>query len=239
MKSKTLIFIGLICSLILTTSCDDNNFPCINASGPVVESDRNVAGFDEVYNSISAVIHIEQGENWTVKVMAQENIIDKIQTSLKGDELHIESDYCLNNSNIEVFIVLPELEKVGNAGSGFVIGDNPWTGNNLQLDLSGSGAIDADVSYQTIEIGIAGSGDIELVGECNTQLINISGSGRVRNFGLFSNEAEVNVAGSGRCDIHVEDLLNVNISGSGRVYYTGNPAINSNITGSGSIINAN
>jgi len=51
---------------------------------------------------------------------------------------------------------------------------------------------------------------------------------------LKTKECEVEIYGSGDCDVNVSESLDVRINGSGNVTYKGNPAeVNQKVSGSG------
>ena len=77
---------------------------------------------------------------------------------------------------------------------------------------------------------------MKISGSANQQHFDISGSGDIHAFGLPGKSANVDITGSGNCEVNVSDQLNVEISGSGNVYYLGNPSITTDITGSGNVI---
>ncbi len=233
------IYLILAVFFSLLSSCDDYYHDCIRGNGPTIRDERNVDDFDEIYNVINANVHITQGEPFQVIVEGREDIVDKIRTRVNNDELSIESRYCLKGGGVDIFITMPEITRISNAGSGNIYSDNVWITQDLDMSVSGSGDINADLEADNLDYKIAGSGNITLTGNCVVQEIRISGSGRVNSFGLFSDEADVNISGSGRCEINVDEILDVRISGSGRVYYKGNPTIDSSISGSGRIIDAN
>ncbi|MDN5202946.1 head GIN domain-containing protein [Fulvivirgaceae bacterium BMA10] len=240
---KILTLIQKCCVLFLfiaLVSCDGYyNNDCFSGHGPTIRENRNATGFNSLVNSINADVFVTQGENYEVIVEARESIIGKINTYVRNDELRIESNHCLRNTSINVFITTPDINAIANIGSGTVFGENLWQTNDLELSVTGSGDIRADVETNTIFNRISGSGDIRITGSTNNQEISISGSGRVNAFGLLTNTCSITISGSGRCEVNVDDNLDVKISGSGNVYYKGNPQITSSISGSGRVIDAN
>ena len=233
------IYIALIVFFSLLSACDDYYHDCIRGNGPTIQDDRDVTDFDEIYNAVNANVHITQGEPFQVTIEGREDIVEKIRTRVDDNELSIESRYCLKGGRVDVFITMPEIRRISNSGSGNIFSDNVWVTKDLDIRVTGSGDINADLEADDLDYKITGSGNITLTGNCVSQDIRISGSGRISSFGLFSDEADINISGSGRCEVNVDEKLDVRISGSGRVYYKGNPNIDSAISGSGRLIDAN
>lgn len=69
--------------------------------------------------------------------------------------------------------------------------------------------------------------------------LSIIGTGNFYGFPMKVRDADVNISGTGSCEITVEERLEVNIDGSGDVYYKGYPVIREHIQGSGSVRSMN
>ena len=240
MKTRNTNFYILLAGfLILLSSCDDYYRECVRGNGPTVREERNVDDFNGIFNGINANVYVTQGEPYEVIIEGREDIVDKIRTIVDGSELSIESRYCVKGGGVDIFITMPDIASIANSGSGNIFSSNPWIGDDLDMSVSGSGDIKADLEMDNLEYSIAGSGNIRLTGNCTSQDIRISGSGRINSFGLLSEKTDISISGSGRCEVTVADELDVRISGSGSVFYRGNPSINSSISGSGRVVDDN
>lgn len=224
---------------LIFTSCYDSYGPCIDATGRVDEELRELDDFSEIHNNLNADVFITQGSVQEVRVSARRDVLGLIRTSVSGDELIIDSRRCFSNADIEIYITTPDINGIYLSGSGYILGEDVWVGESIDLRVSGSGKMDIELEYDNVDARISGSGKISIYGNAVNLDTRISGSGDFEGFGLFCDEAEVNISGSGRCETTVNDFLDVNISGSGRVYYRGTPQISTNISGSGRVINDN
>lgn len=174
-----------------------------------------------------------------VEITAADNILDEITLRVIDGELIIDNRDCINNTDINIFITMPDIRSVHTIGSGDIYGDNIWETDELELRVTGSGEIDVEFIADDVWSEITGSGRLTLYGDVNLSTIYVSGSGDVKAFGLEADQQEVDIKGSGNCEVVARDLLEVQISGSGNVFYKGNPHISATISGSGSIIDAN
>ena len=98
------------------------------------------------------------------------------------------------------------------------------------------------ITLPTIEkISYEGSGNIQVDGPMHVDYLELvlMGSCSFKGFTLNANYCQVDIVGSGNCEISAEKSLDVSIEGSGSVYYKGSPSIKNHITGSGSVINSN
>ncbi len=211
-------FFPLLSMIILLPACDKHQ---VKGSGNVITQERAIAGFTKVRLSGSTNIHINQGNDFSVKVKGYENLLPHFETSVANAELFLgySNNLKVMNDNIEVFVTMPSL-----------------TG----LTISGSGAIDVNGDFgtsQNLDVEMSGSGTIT-VQEMEPQNLNatIGGSGRLFLFGVLCANANVSIAGSGEAEVSVITKLHARISGSGTVFYKGHPVVETEISGSGRVI---
>jgi len=69
--------------------------------------------------------------------------------------------------------------------------------------------------------------------------VDLIGTGNFHGFPMAVKNCNVDISGTGNCEVSVETSLDVHIEGTGIVYYKGNPSIKTNISGSGSVIHMN
>ena len=69
--------------------------------------------------------------------------------------------------------------------------------------------------------------------------VRLMGSGSFRAFQLSAETCQVDIVGSGNCEISVKEHLDAVLEGSGSVFYKGNPVIMADVEGSGRVVNAN
>jgi hypothetical protein len=98
------------------------------------------------------------------------------------------------------------------------------------------------ITLPTIEkIRYDGSGNVMISNAMEAEYLELAltGSCNFSGFSLTAQSCQVDITGSGNCEITASDLLDVTIEGSGNVYYKGHPSIDNHISGSGSVINSN
>ncbi len=230
------ILLFLILSVSLFSSCE---FHQVKGNGDISSENRQVNRAERIHIDGSFDVEITQGDKASVKVEADENLLDYIQVEEDEGKLYIRMRDGLSfstNNKITVYITTPLLSELSFSGSGKLIGKNKLTGSTrLALSLAGSGEVDIDVNAPEIDADISGSGSITIKGETKKQRINLGGSGDYRGYDLKSEDARVSIAGSGNVRLFADAELDVSIAGSGSVYYKGSPNIIKNIVGSGDI----
>jgi len=87
----------------------------------------------------------------------------------------------------------------------------------------------------------SGTGDVvitDFISQDNLW-VDLIGTGNFYGFPMMVKNCNVDISGTGNCEVSVETSLDVRIEGTGSVYYKGNPSVNTNITGTGSVIHMN
>lgn len=249
--------IGLVILSAMLASCDNN---CLEGQGPIETQQINVEEFMAIRVSGNINVQVSQGETQSVTLRGNANIFPYVNRRVFNDEWNIALDDvdCSRDFVLDVVIVAPYVDSYivdgsgdidveafdslnnlnfGIRGSGNIFSTGSFmVTNNTSIEVDGSGNVKLNVESKTVNAAIKGSGNIEIEGTTSLQDIEIKGSGEYYGFDLVSTIADVDIDGSGDCEVNVEEILNVNISGSGNVYYRGNPTVNKDVDGSGDVI---
>ncbi len=219
---------------------DGGVFRCERGEGEVITETLDLPFFDAIHLSTDIDVYLKQGPDQNVTVEGQGNLIDLLELDVQNDTWDIEFDRCTRNTDdFKVFITIPDIRAVKVSGSGNVVGENEFNGEEIELRVSGSGDLDLALDVDYINSKISGSGRISLEGAADEFYLKISGSGDYNAFDLVTNTGEVAISGSGDVDVTVEEYLKIRITGSGDLSYRGFPALDVSISGSGDVINAN
>jgi len=206
--------------------------PCLDGAGTVVTDIRDEDGFSGVSSSGSFDVYVSQAEDFSVEVVAQENLISIIETEVSGSTLLIRKKpgTCYRSiSPVEIYVTLPKLEELHLSGSGKVIAD---VGEAVDFESSntGSGILSLDtVIAATCTFSNSGSGRIE-VGHVYTDDIRMiqSGSGSIYSERVYQPaEVTLSLSSSGRIISTIDDGVDVGatVSGSGRIELVGEAVV--------------
>lgn len=213
------------------------------AADDASEQVRALDTFTSIRNKGSFEVYVTVGDTQSVKVTADSDIIDKVETEVRGDTLHIELE---NNKswrgyrNIDVLrvdITVENLEAVRVDGSGdFEV--RGLSGGDFKADVNGSGDIELiDAKADRLSIGVRGSGDVEASGECNTLDVEVKGSGDVSGRKMSCKDGVIGIMGSGDVSATLNESVDVDIMGSGDVTVWGKPEkVKSRSMGSGDVV---
>lgn len=208
------------------------------------DENRNVPSFSEISLRVPGVLHLEQGPQQQVTIVAKSSTREEIITEVKDRKLIIRfpgKNYLMKTFNpgkIEIFVTVPEIDGLSVSGSGDIVVSDKIETRILDLVVSGSGDIQIEhLNAERVKANISGSGDI-LIGEggiAQDMGVTVSGSGNIKAEGFEARDIMVTIAGSGNCHVFTNGSLKARIAGSGNVYYHGNPTIDSSVAGSGSV----
>lgn len=217
MKKKFLVLFVLVVALsacTFTVRYDEG-------SGVVENETRQVSNFDKVAFTGIGTLTIKLGDEETLEIEAEDNILPHIKTQVRDGRLEISFDserwenLIRPTKPIRYFLTVRSLEEVNLSGLGDIRLEGVDT-DRLVLTLSGAGRIEA-------------SGDVA------EQEINVTGAGAYEGGDLRSERSSVNLSGAGSATVWATEFLNVNISGLGQVRYYGDPEVRKTVSGLGNL----
>ena len=180
------------------------------------QATRSLAFDPAVPLTVDAMVnlHFVRGDHPSMTVSGPARLVDAVHWQdgrLSQDEVHI-----FGHHSLRVDIVAPRLPPFTFAGAGNVTLDK-IDQDDLQLDLSGAGNIDANGRVNSITVKSSGAGSVDL-GD------------------LDAGDAKVNASGVGNMDINAHGKVNVSVSGVGNVTLHHKPAeLTTQVSGVGSI----
>jgi Putative auto-transporter adhesin, head GIN domain len=205
-----------------------------------VKETRDVKDFTKVSFGVAGNLYINIGPEFKVVLEGEKKDLEDIITEVSGGRLVIKKDNWRFNMNekITAYVTMPELRALGVSGSGKAEIKDAVKGDQLDLNVSGSGKIYTnEVSVSELGCSISGSGNIVAGGNGTADKadISISGSGNYNGESFKIGSAEIHISGSGNCNCNVTESLRASVSGSGDITYDGNPRVDAHVSGSGKV----
>jgi hypothetical protein len=214
----------------------------IQGSGHVITETRPVSDFSRVELLGSGEVVLTQDDQESLTVEAEDNLMSRIRTEVRGHTLYLSLDYddlpeiILPTRTIRYHVSLKTVEGLTLSGSGNIRAEQ-LKADVLDMTISGSGNIIlGSLTAKTTNSRITGSGKCEVGGgTAQTQTVVISGSGDYDGEKLAGETITVRITGSGKARVWAQDTLEAHITGSGDVVYSGTPHVTELITGSGRV----
>ncbi len=223
---------------------------------------RNVDTFNKVAFGLPGKAIVKQGSPQKVELEGSKEVLERADVYVEGGKLVIRSKERWGNWNwgrderITVYITVKDINALSVSGSGDLEAQTKIVTGNLDLKVSGSGSLRAEIDANSVDASVSGSGSVVLRGKCNNLESHISGSGDVEANVAIANRLDVSISGSGKLvatgsantvkttisgsgRVRAADLeantCDVKIAGSGSVEINVKNELNANISGSGSV----
>lgn len=238
---KALFFSIILVLTGVTNACAIRLNETVKGSGNVVSEERTVGDFSRIEVSRSIQVVLTQGALKPIQVKAEDNLMEYIQTEVRGNTLVISLPNRLNvntNKGIYVYVSTPRIDALSVSTSADIKGTNTLDVDNLRLDGSTSGSINVKVTAQKINIELSTSADIELSGTAEEVEAECSTSGSISAQELVTQYADIEVSTSADVDITViQEIKGVATTGGG-IRYWGNPPTHRMTSSTGGSIKA-
>jgi hypothetical protein len=209
----------------------------IAGDGSDYKETRSLSSFDRIHLACHVDVIVVKGDSFSVRLEGERNIIEMLETDVKGGELNIHyplfKDFRATKP-LRCWVTTNDVSEIGNSGSGIIQSEDRFKSASLSIHNSGSGRIEWKLAADKVHIGTSGSGHVQLKGVAKELNCNVSGSGKIDGGDLeVQDRCDIHISGSGSCTVATNGVIQGRISGSGGIYYKGNPG-NVDVTHSGS-----
>ena len=254
-RAITIVVIIIIASSAIIAGVDFSGiWPSVNT----VTQDEDFSDFTIV--DIGSAFHAEitQSNSYSIKITADDNIMEHIQVSKTGETLTISITGILNPSGtLKAEITMPELHELRFSGTTHGIATGFSSTHNLTLTLSGASSLDLDISAGYVEINlegefrlqgeltasedaklvISGASSVELTGGAKDLLVEeCTGASSLDLSNFPVNNANVNLSGASSATIKLNGKLDADISEASHLYYIGEPTMDNIVISGGSTV---
>jgi hypothetical protein len=211
----------------------------IEGSGDVITETREVSGFDRISLSGFGKVNVVQGDEESLTVTTDDNIMPYIETEVRGDTLVLgftddgEHKSFDPTKGITFDLVVKDLSRIDVSGAGDIQVDALET-ESLRVELSGAGNLYIDsIVADELVIRISGAGNASVGGVVTGQDITLSGAGNYNGGDLESETAIIEMSGVGNGTVWATENLDIHMSGVGNLEYYGSPRVIQNVSGFG------
>ena len=211
---KTRYFLMLAVLIVSLGGC---RFWGVRGSGDIETEERNVEEVNAISASGAFEIRVNVGEEESLSVTADDNLLRYIVTKVRNGKLIIDSKRNLSpRRDIVITITAKDLKMVEASGACDIFVEN--------------------INNDYFEVDMSGASDIKLQGNTNKFLIDLSGAGNVDAKNLIAKDVRVSLSGASDASVHATESLDAEVSGVGSVDYYGDPdKVVTDVSGVGSI----
>lgn len=211
---KTRILLAILLAVVSFSACTVWG---VRGNGRMKEQNRNSEEFDRIEAGGAFTIRVLVGKSTSIRINAEENLLQYIKTKVSGGTLIIDSKKNLNpKKDIEIFITTPSLSA---------------------LEASGANNVDVvGINEKEFFVNLSGAGNVDLKGNADKLRAEISGAGNIDARELKARDVMISVSGAASADVYAKEILDASVSGVGSIDYYGNPEkTRTNVSGVGSI----
>ena len=171
--------LALVLVVLLLAGCVPVGFTnSITGSGRTVTKDFDLAGFTKVDAGSAFEVAITSGDNYSVAVTVDDNLVDHLDVTKSGDTLriHLKPSLSIRNTTMKARVTLPVLTGLNLSGATrtTVVGFD--SAKSLDVQVSGASTLRGDIKSGDARFDVSGASKVELQGSADG--LNTQGFGR-------------------------------------------------------------
>jgi hypothetical protein len=176
----------------------------LKGSGVSKTETREVGSFDSVSHDFVGEVSVRQGEESSVVVTADDNLLPLVETTVDEGVLVIKTKESFSSSlGIRVEVTAPTLKS---------------------LVVKGVGSLQAEgLNAESLTVDLSGVGSLKASGKVKKLTANLSGVGGADLNELIAESVTVSVSGVGGAKVHATQSVEAKTSGMGGIIVTGEP----------------
>ena len=188
---------------------------------------RDVSGFNGVHVSSGIDVYLSEGNQFEVRVEADENLLEVIETEVRGNLLEVGTDRVniRRAKSKKVYVTLPELKELKISSAGDCDGQTLFHCGDLRLSISSAGDLSLEVEADEIDLDISSSGDARIAGSANVLDASLSSAGNLDAWDLEAKVVEVSVSSAGDARVFATEEISMSASSAGNIYYRGDAKV--------------
>ena len=234
MKALKSIFSGIIILLILsiTISCDAK----VAKSKSSETVTLKLGSYSKIQFDGGYEVVLIQGDEESITIEANKDIIGSIKTSIENNKLHVYYDKDVQHNKILVTLKFKNIDELEINGAASLKCHQSLNLTSLKLHVAGGATITLPVNIENIELVLDGGTNVDLTGKAVKANFKLNGAGKIDAENLLAENLKVEIAGAGYARVNASKEINAIVSGVGAIEYSGNPAkVKSEVNGIGSV----
>ncbi len=220
-KLKTLFI------LILITAIGINSTYAGNSDENEI---RKVKYFNAIKVSAGIDLYITMGETEEVKIVADDDIIDKLITEVKDGTLRI---YMKDNNwfnwsvrgSRKAYVTVKELVAISASSGSDVRSENTLKGESLKVKASSGSDVEIDIFYKSFSLDTSSGSDAKVSGKVKTFKAEASSGSDIKAQNLESTICKLRASSGSDITVKVSGELYAKASSGADIRYYGNPEI--------------
>ena len=201
--------------------------PTVHGDGNVVTEERSVDSFSGIKGSSGIKVFITQGDEESVKVIADQNLQEIIITEVIEGKLKIWTEHNIRDAKSkEVHVVFKDINYLSSSSGCHLKGENKLETEDIRINVSSGGQLKLEIDAGQIECDASSGGQGYLKGTTDYLKVNASSGGGLKAVELVAKNANVDASSGGHAKVYATESFNLNASSGGNISYTGDGNVN-------------
>lgn len=198
--------------------------PSVKGNGEVVENVREVGKFSGVKVTSGMNVHFVQGDEPSVVVVADENLLEIIETKVNGNTLEIRTRANIwSATSKKVVITTNKIREIhGTAGSN-IYTDGRLIVNQLTIRASAGCNFKMDLNGQSVDVSISSGANVFLTGKSKQFFAKTSSGANLKAEDFKAEVSEITVSSGANAWVTTMRELTAHASSGGNIFYYGSP----------------
>jgi hypothetical protein len=200
-----MLAVSVSIALALLVGCDAK-WLGIQGSGITKTESRDVSDFTKLSIEGHGIINVEFGDEPSLRLTCDDNLLEFVETEVDGDELRISHTETIDPSDaLRIDIVVKTLS---------------------EIDLSGAAKLNIQsAKLDDLRLSISGSANIQADGTAENVVIRVSGAANISAGELRAKSVDISISGTGNAEVYASEWLEASVSGAGKINCLGSPQI--------------
>ena len=225
--------------LVFASSCREIAGRRVRGSGHITTENRSASGFNSIDVSGAIDVFVKQDSATSVKVEADDNILEYIEVHTSGSTLEIYTDGNIRlkpSKKIKVYITNPEYKDLQVSGASSIRTENEISSaGEFTIDLSGASEGKLELNAPKVSVNVTGASKANLRGKTKDFEGGAFGASEIRGFDLLTENAEVDANGASHIEVFASVKIAGQASGASSVNYKGNAQVSVDKSGASSV----
>ena len=219
---KAAILLSVVFITVLFGSCVFTGG--IEGNGNVVEETRDLGDFNQIGVSRGMNVYITQGSQTKVVVIADENLIKTIETTVDDNMLKVTCNRWIRKSkSLQVRVTVPNIELIKTTSGSNVYAEDTLQMKMLSLKSTAGSNIKLLLNTGELDISATAGSNIFLSGTTRKMTMKANSGSNIKAGELKTELCSVKASSGANIWVIVQSELNASVSSGANLFYYGEP----------------
>lgn len=199
----------------------------IVGSGRLTSRMIDVSGVNSLVAGAGFVVRLDIGESAQAKITMDDNLIDRVQATVTGDQLSLglTPGVGVRNATMTAEVTVGHLDRLATSGASRVMLVSAPAGPALNLTAAGNSEVTGPIQADRLQAAASGAATLVLSGLAREADLSGTGASRLALADLAVRNLDVDLSGTSHATVTVSDTLTAQTSGASVLRYRGTPDI--------------